>query len=290
MSRRFFAELGVLVVLISVGFGTLASAAPIQLNIEGFSQCLSAVYPAGPVSALREFAERYEFRPGDGLLIYLAIYPGKYIPFFSESLQKPGLKRWSGNWETKEEALAERLRSLAEQGPVFPQDLFQSAVSECRGDLFCSALTAQNVLRTMGRHSQAIYHDWRGGKEEDRNPAWFRGKQGQWLQNLPRIQGALISLLSNGKGDRWGEWYHFFGLLTFGIHEAAVGKNPAAFDFAASLNRVLNPLFVGEKEEPGKAQLDMDSAAVVRDYLRWTRNGAALNCRSRAAYVHLAGS
>ena len=87
--------------IVSIWFGDRATGATPQLNIEGFSQCLSAAHPAGPLSGLGEYAKRYEFGSGDGLLIYLAIYPGKYIPFFSESLQKPGLERWSGKWESK---------------------------------------------------------------------------------------------------------------------------------------------------------------------------------------------
>ena len=60
----------------------------------------------------------------------------------------------------KQEKLAETLRSMANQeAQLYPQELFQAALKNCDADLFCTALTTQNVLRTMGRHPQAIYHD-----------------------------------------------------------------------------------------------------------------------------------
>ena len=187
MGRIVFA----LFLLIAFGETGAVGATP-QLNIDGFSECLSSAHPAGPLPALGELAAKYEFNSSDGLLIYLAIYPGKYVPFYSEALQKPGLKRWSGDWESREESLAETLLSLAGRGTIYPQDLFRSAVPLCDGDLFCTALTTQNVLRTMGRHPQAIYHDRLTGEDEDRNPAWFKDKKEKWLLDLPKIQSALI--------------------------------------------------------------------------------------------------
>ena len=102
MTRAFLAG------LLVFGLGTGATGAIPQLNIEGFSQCLSEAHPAGPLSGLGEYAKRYEFGSGDGLLIYLAIYPGKYIPFFSESLQKPGLERWVETGNARKRSLPRR--------------------------------------------------------------------------------------------------------------------------------------------------------------------------------------
>ena len=94
----------------------------------------------------------------------------------------------------------------------------------------------------------------------------------------------MISLRRDEGGDRWGEWYHFFGIFAYAMHErVAHGKTDGA-DFVARMNKLLNPLLVGEPEEPAKAQLDRDSIEVARAYLKGVTDDGA-SCADRSRYV-----
>lgn len=275
-----------LAISLCLGASALAADAvdniPAQLNSAGFSACLTQAHAAS-VKEVTPLVQKYGFSGGDGLLIYLALYPGKYVPLISDTVQKPGLKRWSGNWEKMEAELADRLASG--NGDLYPGPFFAESLKVCNDDPFCAALLAHNVLRTLGRNDQAIFHDPHTGAVEDRNPTWFRDARAHWQEDAAKIQTRLISFRRDGGGDRYGEWYHFWGIVAFGMHEAALGKNPGTIDFAAALNQLMNPYLAGGQEDPLKARVDKDSALVLRNYLNWKNSAKSEGCENRMAYV-----
>ena len=134
-------------------------------------------------------------------------------------------------------------------------------------DVFCAALNLHNVYRTFGRHDQAIETDRSTGAVSDYNFSWYKDHSAVWAQRLPSIQAAMISLRTDEGGDRWGEWYHFFGILAYATRELSLGFNEGLLDFVVRMNEVLNPLIAGEPENPLKARFDRDSAQVAWTYL-----------------------
>jgi len=141
----------------------------------------------------------------------------------------------------------------------------------------------------LGRHEQAIAHDPLTGETTDYNPDWFKNDASKWLKVLPAIQDAMISLRTDQGGDRFGEWYHFFGILAFGTRDLALGKDESSLDFTVRMNQVLNPLIAGETENPLKARFDRDSAEVVWDYLQgqeFPQVNADLDCGQRGAFAN----
>jgi hypothetical protein len=159
--------------------------------------------------------------------------------------------------------------------------VYREALKLCEPhDVFCGALIAHNVLRTLGRHRQAISHS------SDRNPGWFKERREFWLGHLPKLERTMVALRSGPGGERFGEWYHFFGLLVYSIREFSVHGNFTRVRLAAFMNRVANPLVLGTREEPAKIQLDRDSIQIAALYLRHKSQPApASGCQAPEAFA-----
>jgi len=158
-------------------------------------------------------------------------------------------------------------------------------------------------------------------------PSWYTADRAGWEATARRLKAtAMISLQRDGSGCGagtaaaehrpagggdlsggppgrcWGEWYHTFGVLAFGIHEAAVlGETVGdlASYVAAALNAVYAKITGGSGEDPVKARIDLDAAAVGAAYVaRGRRHGrgaaayapvefaAGGRCETRAGYVN----
>ncbi len=251
-------------------------AAP-QLNAGGFAQCLAQANPEFDLDGLQS---RYRFHDADLLLPYLAVYSAVRLPGLVGLAQRLAQRRWSTAWNSRENALA---LTLLQDGVQTPETLFKDAARICGGgDIFCAALISHNVLRTLGRHAQAVT------AKHDYNPTWFKSDQSFWLAQIPLIQKALISLRHDGGGDRWGEWYHFFGILAFATHEMAHTGNMGTTPFVVRMNAILNPLLTrGGVESAEKARLDIDAASVAWLYLTRRPLSSGLSCDLAASYVRL---
>jgi hypothetical protein len=262
-----------------------ADTVPAQLNVGGFAYCLAQEAPRFDLDAERE---SFRFNELDLLLLYLSVYPGKRIPGLAERLQDPAHARWTVAFETRERRLAEKLRArLASQATIAPSRFFRDALDSCDGSPFCAALISHNVLRTLGRHEQAIFRDRASGQERDLNPEWFKAERELWLIQIPMLQKILMSLRPDNLGDGWGEWYHFFGVLSFAIHEMALRQGMQNVDFVVRLNELLNPLLAGGPEGAAKARLDRDSVRVDWELIRGEGLSSPGSCDERSSYVAL---
>ena len=76
--------------------------------------------------------------------------------------------------------------------------------------------------------------------------------------------------------EKFGEWYHFFGILAFSVRELAVNGSVDAVESAVRWNRRLNPILAGDFEEPEKARLDEDSVKVSEELVALVQSGASL--------------
>jgi hypothetical protein len=251
-----------------------ATAAEPQLNIDGFAQCLSQ--KQAPVR-FEPIQSRYQFSNTDFILPYLAVYAGNRMPLIRRAQEKAH-KRWAESWETLESELVRRLAPL---GVLTPDRLYAEALTLCSADdVFCAVLTTHNVLRTLGRHTTAIEKNGR-----DNNPVWFKSERDHWLGEIPKLQENLFSLRRNNSGDRWGDWYHFFGVFVFAIHELALNGEIDSARYAARMNQILNPIFTGHFQDPDYAQVDRDAVEVVWKHLKGTAEATNVDCSSREAYV-----
>ncbi len=255
------------------------AAVPQQLNTEGFASCLAAELPqVGFVSSVI----RNILYPGDMLLPYLALYSGKRLPVVGGIVQY----RWSGDYASEEESLARRLYERATGAhTLLPNVIYQEALKSCGSDdAFCASLIAHNVLRTLGRSETAIQVNPVTKKATDLNATWFKQNRQAWLQRAQKIQQSMMSLHKDGSDDRWGDNYHFFGLLTFSIHEKAIYNNVSSAWLVARLNQVLNPLLAGGAENPEKARIDRDSITVASSYFSKSFRQNVWNCSTPNAY------
>jgi hypothetical protein len=257
------------------------------LNIPGFAGCLKSALPhsSQPIP-FRTLKTHHRLGATDGLLLYLSVYPGvRPAGQAGWTIQQAAHHYWQTAFEPAEEVFLEFLLEAAdevERSLVFGQSfltpgrVFQAALEACRlspplwrqdpapeSDPLCAAVVAHNVFRTLGRSPRAVALDPWSRRQVDLNPAWFQSDRFFWKNRLPYIQSALIALRADGQGDRYGEWYHFFGILAFGLRDYAVNKNITQTRLAARMNQVLNPILAGGAEEPEKARLDRDSAEVV---------------------------
>jgi hypothetical protein len=261
--------------LILVGLmlpATRAWASSPQLNIASFASCLQSVHDVRDLSSLRR---QYRLGASDLLLVYLAVYPSVRSPdsFFGQ-IQELAHDRWSTRFEAHEEQLA---LWLSEQGAVelYPHQLWERAVSVCSNDSLCAAVSAHNVLRTLGRFRQA------GGRLSN----WFLREASSWRQHSETIRKRLISLVRSGRSDRYGEWYHFFGLLTLAIREAALRPGLPLTSFAAFANQILNPILAGGILGADRAQMDRDAVGVAWYYLFSSELSPASSCENRSDFV-----
>ena len=262
---------------------TFAQAGQPQLNTTAFAHCLAQEERQFNLNAI---AVAHELGSGDLLLPYLAVYSGRRWKGTVGRLQALAHARWSTAWEARERQFAERLAGVQSSGALTPVAVFRAALGVCEPhDIFCAALVAHNVFRTLGRHQFAIV------RGRDLNPEWFKSKSDFWLSQIPLIESALVPLRAGAGGERFGEWYHFFGILTFAIRERALHKGFSKVWLATVMGRVLNPILAGGHESPEKVQLDRDSVNVARIYLgRSAADGESLACDAAGTYVAVLGT
>ena len=261
---------------------TPAANAGSELNINGFATCLRATIPQIDNDGTYN---RYQFGFFDLVLPYLSVYPSRRVPGVIGAVQDSARENWSGKWEPRELKLA---KAFATQNIVTPGAAYQAAAGLCHaGDVFCPALLLHNVLRTFGRHDEAIA-TMDNDRKVDLNPKWFQRDRANWVALIPMIQAKMLSLRIDGGGDRWGEWYHLFGILAYSARGAATGQDVTSVDFVVALNELLNPLLADGAEEPHKAQIDRDTVEVSSQLLDNGRSLAPVDCSVREAYVNLA--
>ena len=248
--------------------GTASAATPPQLHPESFAACLREAAASPDLSEIRS---RHRFGALDQLLTYLAVYPDVRPPAPFDGPQERARRRWAVAFEALEKELAWAILGLARTSP---SEVLSIATERC-GDVFCGALVAHNVLRTLGRHQ-------RGGRF---NPSWFESDRDFWLAQIEPIRAKLFSLRADGGGDGYGEWYHFFGLLSYGVRDASLNGGFMRSEVVARLNELLNPVLAGGREDPAKARLDRDSVDVAREYLGQGAVRAVAPCSEREAYV-----
>ena len=77
--------------------------------------------------------------------------------------------------------------------------------------------------------------------------------------------------------ERWGCWYHSFGLMAFGVHEMSLNPNIGHYEtkFAVLMEVLLNTAIAGAPENKVKAQVDRDTVEVIFDLL--TNNFAPMD-------------
>jgi len=278
--------------------GTPPVARAPQLAVENFSECLRK---ESPVLDWAWLFQTHSLSKQDGFLTYLSVYPNRRIPILDELKQGPAHERWQVHFEAAEERLVSALFQASDR-PMTPGPVFGLALQACRDfmggaqDPLCAALILHNAFRTMGRNRQAILDPLPGfpGHTRDLNPYWYRANPEFWNSVFPMIQDSLLSLRTDGKGDRFGEWYHFFGILAFTVHEAALrgaGDGPTPDDLwlaelATRANRVLNPVLAGGQEDPAKARVDLDTVEVAKAwFFAPSRPISEDTCRTREGYV-----
>ena len=268
-----------------------------QLNETTFAECLALASPPGfiPLNLLST-RTAYNLSLADGLLLYLALYAGNRRPELNAT-QQLAFDRWSPPFWKHESSLARRLNDSA--GVVTPGFVFGVAVSSCQKEYnlgqaaLCAALTTHNVLRALGR-------SWTFVDRHGTNylPPWYRADPDAWQATAARLKTSqLISLQRDGGGCGsssnndlcWGEWYHTFGVIAFGIHEAAL-LGERAGDLASLAVAALNTIYtvvIGGREDPHKSRIDNDAAAVGVELvgLQGRVPGQRDVCATRAGYV-----
>eukprot|EP00948_MAST-09A_sp_MAST-9A-sp1_P001145 g1145.t1 len=245
----------------------------IKLNTTSFAACLAA-QSSGNLPSLTETKQYWNLSYTDDLLVYLSLYAGKRFPLLNETIQQPAFVRWALRFSSQGEKLADWLNSTAYQKPdlITPSDLFAKAYEICGSNSntsqFCAFIVSHNVLRTIGRNTTFI-----DKKGTNYLPSWWKNSPYRWESSKIKIQSMMISLRRDGGGDKFGAWYHNAGLLAYGLHESALlGKKSGSTitRAVAKLNKLLNPIFAGGKEDPVKAQIDTDSAYVIGNYVNRT--------------------
>ena len=283
----------------------VGGAVPPQLNATAFAACLvlgGGVSPH-PTPDLAAIKSSYSLSATDGLLVYMAVYPGQREPFLNASVQQPAWQKFAPPYWSHEAKLAHWMNTTAS---ITPGAAFGVALESCELEhsnvtaQFCAAMTLHNTLRALGRSSG--YVDKHG---VDYLPDWYKADLAGWAAAAARMKAnAMINLQKDGGGgcrntsqagdDCWGEWYHVAGVIAFGIHEAAVlgtsAGHLASWVFSA-LNAIWAKYVIGHPEDPTKAQIDRDAANMVAAYV--DERGApagfdAASCAGAHGYVNTA--
>lgn len=281
-------DMKVLALVLCVGFLSLSARAQEsvsedipsrELNIRGFASCLAGVENDFDLDLI---ALRNGLGHGDLVLTYLSVYAGNSYPRPIQYFRDRAHARWAEAMEEQEAQLAQKLATVDERSILTPADMFREALGICgMKDIFCAALISHNVLRTIGRNQTAIL------RGRDLNPRWFKSNREFWINQSPRLAHAMISLRSAPGGERYGEWYHFFGLLTMSIREVIVLQMIKPVRAIAFISKILNPWVARGAEEPHKVRLDRDSISVASLYLKrrdLVRTGNA-QCSTREAFA-----
>ena len=281
---------------------------PLQLNASAFASCLTlqSSAPPGALPNLPLIKQTYNLTAADGLLLYVAFYAGKRFWWLNTTQQK-AFERWSTPYWPLESRVADHLKALADgsdeqdESVVTPDGPFAVAEAACsetyghNASSLCATLVVHNVLRALGRNY--TYVDSHG---VDYLPDWYKADREGWRAVANRLMPKMLSLQVDGRGCRaegghvwdicWGEWYHTFGVLAFGVHEAAE-LGPKAGDLVSHIAAALNAVYVrvvgGKKENQVKARIDTDAATVAAQFVQ---RGALPSfppaaCQTRAGYV-----
>ena len=267
---------------------------PAQLNVPSFTGCLAHANSAMPVwPNLTATRQAFGLNHVDGLLIYLALYSNhRSSHALLNATEEWAYKRWAVAFWPMGQDLALWLRERAgnyttKSSYITPGELYGAASQSCQRHLpalsreeapYCAAIVSHNVLRTLGRPVTYI------SATADYLPPWYEADTASWLHATPRIAARMISLRRDGGGERWGDWYHAFGVIAFGIHEAAIeGERLSALVtfLVASANSLLNPILASGCEDPVKSQGDRDAARVAISFAR----GGALGSSKEEALL-----
>jgi hypothetical protein len=160
----------------------------------------------------------------------------------------------------------------------------------------CAAIVMHNVLRALGRNW--TYVDRNG---VDYLPGWYKANRTAWEATAARMKDSqMISLQRDGGGgcdggvgnndNCWGERYHSIGVIAYGIHEAALlGANLGNLvsKVVAELNQIYTTI-IGGHEDPTKARIDKDAAAVAASLVARQVVPALFDssaCSRRSGYV-----
>jgi hypothetical protein len=259
------------------------------LNLDGFASCLMANSPALKVKEIRK---KYQLTSDDmaTLLPYLAFYPGQRWPGFNTLVQKKGSLLWADRFEATGEKLALRLlqevKAMPAEKKLMPGQFFKLANEVCGGgDVFCAAITAHNVLRTLGRYMFSAYHNPVSGKDHDYNPNWFKRRSKFWSEQSPLIEKRLVKLANDPTIELYGEWYHFYGVLTYAVFSWVNEGNLDGVKNVVWLDRIATRIFNHHAEKPEKAQLDLDTVQISERFVKKTTSDAT-DCSMRESYVN----
>lgn len=267
---------------------TLTTGAPVvppQLNTNSFAGCLATVGCADCPANVKPLKQKYHIHLTDGLLTYLSVYAGLRIPgIINSTIQQPAYERWAVNFFNKSSVVAEKLVKTTAT-TITPSSLVAMTNDVC-DDWLCVGVVLHNVLRTLGRHKLNI--DKHTGA--DYNAPWFKDHKSMWLKEIPVIEKKMIPLQQPKYllPERFGSWYHSFGLVAFGVHEISLfgdvlGKN--LDEFIVIMNKLLNPFLAGGPESPVKHQVDEGAVQITFNILTNNYTTPALNCNNSAGYV-----
>ena len=197
----------------------------------------------------------YNFSIVDGLLTYLALYPGERLPgVINTTIQQPAFERWSTAFDSQSFELASWMRDANASTAFTPGLIYGKSRTLCM-DAFCAALVMHNTFRVLGRHATYVSHG------TNYLPLWWQRDVAGWEAASTRLQTRMMSLRRNESGERWGPLYHTAGLIAYGIHESALlGEQTAEIitEIVARLNSVVPP-----GEDPVKQQIDRDAAQMA---------------------------
>jgi hypothetical protein len=271
MLQRLLIPLVALVALGGVGAPVAATTMPPQLRVDNYVACLRN--GAAPIDM---DAYAGEINVGTGsyakLLAFLAGYPDAR-PFGTGWLIDRAIKRWATPYVEKEAVVVRRLFEWSKteaEDSITPSMLWKVANEACGGTQhpMCAAITLHNVMRALGRSSRY------GKNVKDRKkwlPTWWfsdlnmpagvsKEDKQQERKVTNAIRRVLIPLqrclaedthcLKRESREKWGQWYHGYGVMAFGIHSymtlgAKIGSSAA--NFAVLMNKVQGHRLNGAK-------------------------------------------
>eukprot|EP01006_Ploeotia_vitrea_P039431 TRINITY_DN66349_c5_g8_i1.p2 TRINITY_DN66349_c5_g8~~TRINITY_DN66349_c5_g8_i1.p2 ORF type:complete len:302 (+),score=153.73 TRINITY_DN66349_c5_g8_i1:1-906(+) len=272
-----------------------AKPEPPQLNVTSFAACLQ---DGRPVFDVQDEVKAFGLSKNDLLIVYLSVYAGERLPIVNTTLQQPAFEKWGVAFWERESVFVETLKRQAHNDSVkaiTPGMTFQWALDACgydngpQGHPFCASLLQHNVYRTLGRYMKNI--DKHG---VNYNPTWFRSNRSDWINvQIPAIHAKLVSLRRDNNTEKWGEWYHTFGLATYGVDVMGVmgmSGGESWEKFVVFMDTLLNPILAGGAEDPVKAEIDKQTVALAYNFLQLQQQKpvpkpTAGLCETRQGYV-----
>lgn len=215
-----------------------------QLNITGFAYCLQ-----GSRAGIdkKQLADQLNLSTMQGvkLLTYLGMYPGIRKMFLNSTIQQPSFEMWSIPFWKAERHVANQLLDWSKRSTsIYPGELWTAALDACKNhhtsqDPLCASIVLHNVLRALGRYSRYV-----DSKNTNYLPDWFQENDANWKGSWGKaIQSKMIPLRADLGGDKWGEWYHAFGIFSFGAHSIllygdSIGNNFQLF--SVKMNKMVS--------------------------------------------------